>query len=122
MHSTPKLIRIIPQKKKKEDVQQNLIEVAEKAFKIYDTSGKGVLNPYEQEEFLQDICHSLNLRSLKPLELMDILRVLDNDGDGAIDTEEFLAKFQEVNNIINYNVQSEGKGNLKKFILKLFFN
>eukprot|EP00164_Ancoracysta_twista_P002977 GFYU01003966.1.p2 GENE.GFYU01003966.1~~GFYU01003966.1.p2 ORF type:complete len:178 (+),score=69.12 GFYU01003966.1:1446-1979(+) len=64
-------------------------------FNEYDRKGDGVLDRGDLERLLS----SIDLFGLKPSEANQLMKIMDDDGDGAVDLGEFTSKLWEYLNL-----------------------
>ena len=67
------------------DAEARKREIYTKAFKAYDKDGSNSIDANELESLLQDLGWNLSIDDVR-----DALKILDTDGNGDIDLDEFL--------------------------------
>jgi calmodulin len=65
------------------------LDLAKQIFNHYDKDGNGTLDSVELSKFMADLGEPLN-----DAELDEALKILDKNGDGKIQIEEFLSWWQ----------------------------
>lgn len=107
-----------------------------KAFDKYDIDGSGELDHIELREFVDDLRELLNLSPSDDAIFFQILYLLDVDGNGTVELEEFYDKLGEVLPILSKpgthmekilrntfkDFDLDGSGSLERNELKLIFN
>lgn len=101
------------QRAKKEKQQNKTFEsMLKKVFNSYDTSKNGSLDPKQVRLFINELRCCLNLTCIDNTQFTRIITILDENGDGEIDVDEFwqflpevfpvlLEPGEEMNNLLN---------------------
>ena len=70
---------------------KRIFEVCIHLFRKYDEDNSGVLDHEEIKALFDDLCERQGMPKMTPKELDDHLAKWDENGDGEIDLDEFLA-------------------------------
>lgn len=75
---------------------KHIEKAVKKAFDKYDADGSGALDRDELGKLLKDMCFFMDLEELGQTKMNNILKFIDESGDGEIDYPELLVHIEKV--------------------------
>jgi calmodulin len=75
-------------------------QIMEKNFKIVDSDGSGFLDKVELEEVLIRITNDMGLETPSHEDVEEVLRLVDENGDGKLSKEEYNLLADEVTEMV----------------------
>ena len=75
--------------KVRKNVNKTFEIMLKKVFTSYDTENVGGLNPKQVRAFMNELRTCLNLTNIDNDQFKRIITILDENGDGEIDVDEF---------------------------------